>query len=89
MENNLQKLKEVNIPLTPNYKLTWIGFSEEGLILSQDGNGVIRGLFDETWVQIIDNDKNKKIWMFGMSDYKILGVHLGTNELEPSVFPRS
>ena len=34
VENNLEIMKEVNVPLTPNCKLTWIGFTEEGLILS-------------------------------------------------------
>lgn len=85
-------LKEIGISITPYSNLVYFGYSEEGLILTQDSVGEIRVLFnDRNWTPVFTSDQrgsSKRFWCLGMCEYQLFGVQLPKDVLEPPVFPR-
>eukprot|EP00828_Plagiopyla_frontata_P021592 TRINITY_DN2817_c0_g1_i2.p2 TRINITY_DN2817_c0_g1~~TRINITY_DN2817_c0_g1_i2.p2 ORF type:complete len:458 (-),score=88.74 TRINITY_DN2817_c0_g1_i2:93-1466(-) len=82
-------IMQTSLPVSPYSLLTWLEYSEEGLLLAQDSTGMIRGLFNEGWVVLFDDSKEKqKFWLIGMLNYNFIGVNLGKDEFEPLVVPR-
>lgn len=43
---------ESPMPINVNSKLTWFGFSEEGLIYSQDSHGIVRTMMRDIWIPV-------------------------------------
>lgn len=64
---------EIDLFLSAFTTLRWIGFSQEGLLATQDSKGSIRVLDNNNnnWIEVFCD---KKIWVFGISDYKIEGL---------------
>ena len=45
--------------------------------MAQDSTGMIRGLFEEGWVALFDDSKEKsKFWLIGMINYNFIGINL-------------
>lgn len=64
---------EIDLFLSAFTTLRWIGFSQEGLLATQDSKGSVRVLENNNlnWVEVLCD---KKIWVFGISDYKVEGL---------------
>ena len=66
--DRLRFTHEADVSLSLHKKLNWIGFSEEGMVMSQDSAGCVRVyIFEEDrWQEVLNV---KKLWVYGMSDY--------------------
>ncbi|CAK83745.1 unnamed protein product (macronuclear) [Paramecium tetraurelia] len=66
---DLQKqIEEFDIFLTPFSSLSWIGYSDEGLLSIQDSKGVIKIYQQGRWIEVFHNPK---VWLYGIQDYKL------------------
>ncbi|CAD8097954.1 unnamed protein product [Paramecium primaurelia] len=66
---DLQKqIEEFDIFLTPFSSLSWIGYSDEGLLSIQDSKGVIRIYQNSKWIEVYHNSR---FWLYGIQDYKL------------------
>jgi len=81
-----------SLPITPNTTLTWFGFSDGGMIFTQDSLGTLRGLagFQEWYPLHVakDDKKHTRLWMIGVHEYNFIGVLLDKDDLEPSAYSR-
>jgi chromosome transmission fidelity protein 4 len=79
-------------PISPNTTLNWFGFSESGMIFTQDSRGIIRGLpAFKQWHVLYkpkDDKKHSRFWMIGVHEYNFIGCVLEKDELEPSTYSR-
>ncbi len=54
--DNQAIILDKSVAHTPYNKIEWFGFSEEGMIMTYDSNGIIRALFyEKSWTQIFDS----------------------------------
>jgi len=83
-----------NIPIdTENVTLTWIGHSEEGVLLIADSNGYVYGLFpqfDWQWTPLLDfyevkKNKHEGHWIIGLTEDKLVYVPLAPGVSSPPV----
>ena len=84
---NIHNLKiefEKPVPLTVNKKLTWFGFSEEGLIYTQDSEGIIRTLYNDIWMPVFEEKEGAKLWIIGVSENELRCVKLSFDETDPN-----
>jgi WD40 repeat protein len=94
-------LCELPLPISPGATLTWFGFSEEGMLLSYDTEGVLRGCeftYTRLWTNLFEQSaickqnhqctSTSKLWFVGMCDYEIVGVILSKDAVEPTKYPR-
>jgi len=61
--------------------LTWVGFSEEGMLTIMDSNGLVSGLNFRNWkwLPLIDlkiqfHDHFKQIWVVGFMENELLAI---------------
>ena len=88
-------IENISIPLKPSSSLKAFGFSEEGLLYSQDSKGYVR-VFSASarhWVEIVnprtyEEEAKLQLWIVGMSNFELLGFKLNEGETEPTVLPR-
>jgi chromosome transmission fidelity protein 4 len=90
--SNVVKISESHVPIQPQSTLRWFGFSQEGMLFSQDSNGFVRAYSLETneWTSLIVNNfpDSKKMWIVGMKNYQIYYWRTTDTESYPTVRPR-
>ncbi|GAB4823682.1 hypothetical protein N2152v2_010728 [Parachlorella kessleri] len=88
-----QELASGPLPLTPGSNLSWLGFSEEGLLASYDSEGELRMRspdFGGAWVPLFSSAAERKgserFWVFGVSAQQLQCIVVSGGE-EPAVPP--
>jgi hypothetical protein len=84
------------VPLGAASNLTWLGFSEEGLLASGDSEGVVRlrgEAFGGAWSPVFSTDavrsnKAETHWVVGLSTKELFCVVCKLPESAPTVQPR-
>ncbi|KAF3781211.1 WD repeat and HMG-box DNA-binding protein 1 [Nymphaea thermarum] len=84
------------LPLTPGSYLTWLGFSEEGLLSSYDSKGVLRVYimqYANSWVPCFSAAKERKAegehyWVVGLNSTKVFCIICGLPDIHPQVAPK-
>lgn len=84
--SNREVVEDREIPISPDSRLRWYGFSDEGIFFVQDTKFM---LFCQqtasTWVPVFDGAKEANMWVIGVSDQTIVYLKLPYGEYEPSV----
>jgi chromosome transmission fidelity protein 4 len=64
-----------SLPIKPQSTLRWFGFSQEGMIISQDSMGGLRAfnLATKIWsnFQVEQLPYSRRVWIVGMVNYKL------------------
>lgn len=82
--DSLSILYEVPLALTVYKKLQWIGFSDDGVLYTQDTADCVRVLVNrQFWVSVFNNESLRKFWLLGVLDRDLLGYDLATDEQVP------
>lgn len=72
--------------------LRWFGFSNEGMIFSQDNYGIIRAYSFEAkeWTSLYFDglQDTRKAWIVGFKNYEVVFWRTTDSEPEPTVRPR-
>ncbi|KAG2664398.1 hypothetical protein I3760_16G080400 [Carya illinoinensis] len=82
------------LPLTPGSRLTWFGFSEEGLLSSNDSKGVLRVFTNQyggSWLPLFSASKEKSdenYWVVGLNASKLFCIVCKYPDLFPQVMPK-
>lgn len=84
------------LPLSPGSHLTWLGFSEEGLLSSYDSEGNLRVFtndYNGCWVPIFSAARERKsetesIWMVGLNSTQVFCVVCKLPDTYPQVAPK-
>ncbi|PKI70341.1 hypothetical protein CRG98_009221 [Punica granatum] len=94
ISNSTQLLKG-RLPLSPGSHLTWLGFSEEGLLSFYDSKGVLRvftSQFGGSWVPLFSSNKAKKSdenhWVVGLNAGNFFCITCKKPDLFPQVMPK-
>ncbi|KAJ3386988.1 WD repeat and HMG-box DNA binding-domain containing protein 1 [Lobulomyces angularis] len=83
------------LPISSGSQLDWIGFSEEGIPLSYDSNGILRGLIREVgfsyWTPLLDTslrrmEKEEYYWPVGVFGENFMTV-ICKHKNDPLLFP--
>jgi chromosome transmission fidelity protein 4 len=85
-----------SLPLTPGEQLTWLGFSEDGLLAACDSAGVLRlrtGDFGGAWVPVFSSSAARssdaeRHWVVGLSGAEVYAVVCKAPDSAPAVAPR-
>lgn len=94
---NFETIYEGPLPITPFSYLSWIGFSEEGMLFSYDSEKVLRHFsfnLGKNWIPMLNistiynNCPNTNFWVVGVQDGEIYGVELKNGFSEPTPFPK-
>lgn len=76
---------DVPIAITPRAKLQWVGFSDDGILYTQDTDDCIRIMHNrQFWVPVYFNDGSYKFWMIGVMDKELIGYKLHASEKTPN-----
>ena len=76
---------EIPVAVTRYKRLQWCGFSDDGVLYTQDSSDVIRVLMgQQIWVPIFENDHARKFWLLGVMDRDLVGYRLAENEPCPN-----
>jgi len=86
VNNFFKTLYEVELPLSPESLLQWVGFSDEGQLFTCDSDGVMWMLingYGNSWVPCLEIEKKYKInsekfYPVSVSGDEVLGVILRT-----------
>ncbi|KAJ7538304.1 hypothetical protein O6H91_11G042800 [Diphasiastrum complanatum] len=84
------------LPLSPGALLSWLGFSEAGILSSYDSKGVLRMYsteYDGCWVPVFSAGKEKKgssenFWMVGLNSKQVFCVMCKSPDTQPQVAPK-
>lgn len=76
VSKNFSKIVETEVPLSPESKLTWVGFSDEGQLFTYDSEGVLRAFsfsMGGNWVPMLDvrakyDIEPDRFWVVGVSE---------------------
>ncbi|MCO5611416.1 hypothetical protein L7F22_065669 [Adiantum nelumboides] len=90
------KLMEGRLPLSPGSQLSWLGFSEAGLLSFYDSKGLLRvhtGQYGGSWVPVFSASKEAKnedesLWMVGLTDTQVMCVVCKFPDKKPQVSPK-
>eukprot|EP00762_Andalucia_godoyi_P000084 ANDGO_02456.mRNA.1 Minichromosome loss protein 1 len=94
---DIAKQREISrrpLPISPRSILTWLGFSESGLLCAFDSVGLLRVLlpeWDYQWQPLFDSrlmEKKNRIWPVSIADNAIICVFLREQSEFPPVNPR-
>lgn len=77
-------LKTIDVSFSLYSELLWLGFSEEGLLLTSDSKDAIWAYVFETdqWIRVNDG-MAKKFWMFAAHEYTFFGFNLDKDLNQP------
>jgi len=76
---------DVPLAITPKTKLQWVGFSDDGVLYTQDTDDCVRIMHNrQFWVPVYFNDGSYKFWMIGVLDKELIGYKLHANEKSPN-----
>eukprot|EP01018_Ginkgo_biloba_P014897 Gb_40172 [translate_table: standard] len=84
------------LPLSPGSHLTWLGFSEEGLLSSYDSKGILRVFtkdYNGCWVPLFSAERERKLesesfWMVGLNSTQFFCVVCKSPDTHPQVNPK-
>jgi chromosome transmission fidelity protein 4 len=84
------------LPLTPGETLTWLSFSEEGLLACADSAGVVRlrsGAFGGSWTPVFSSaaarsGEAERHWVVGVTSVEVYAVVVKAPDAAPAVAPR-
>ncbi|MCO5577428.1 hypothetical protein L7F22_031260 [Adiantum nelumboides] len=90
------KLMEKRLPLSPGSQLSWLGFSEAGLLSFYDSKGLLRvhtSQYGGSWVPVFSASKEAKnedesLWMVGLNDTQVMCVVCKFPDKQPQVSPK-
>ena len=88
---------EGQFPISREARVLWAGFSEEGMPMSYDDNGVLSGFNfqNKTWMPLLDlkcefPSTYKNFWIVGIAENELLAIEMPKNsEAGPSLKLRS
>ena len=87
---------DTECPVSRDANLVWLGFSEEGQLLSFDSEGVMRAFTftSQQWSPIYDfkqrhPDVYTQIWIVAVMDYEILAIVMPVDAVAPSITQKS
>jgi hypothetical protein len=91
-----RRLHEGPVPLTPQSFMTWIGFTDLGMLVTMDSDGIIRGMsrqWDLTWTPLLLTSNERKhssdtFWPVGIIDDKLVCVTLKGGIEQPNPLPK-
>lgn len=84
--SNREVVEDRDVVLSPESRLRWYGFSEEGLFYVQDSKFMLWGQqTSSVWTPVFDGAKEANMWVIGISEQMIVYLKLPYGELEPSV----
>lgn len=91
-----QVLYEGECPVSKRSSMTWMGFSEEGMLISMDDNGIVSGFNSKIkqWTPICDL-KNKypetynTVWIVGFMENEMLAIQVPSNCDQPPMSLKS
>lgn len=85
--SNREAVEDRDIVISPESKLKWYGFSEEGIFYIQDSKFMLWGQQSASiWAPVFDGLKESNMWVIGVSDQTIIYLKLPYGEHEPSAF---
>ena len=84
------------LPISPGSHLTWLGFSEEGMLSSYDSEGNLRVFTKEyggCWIPMFSasrqrKSENENFWMVGLNNMQVFCVSCKSPETYPQVIPK-
>ena len=83
-------------PVSRGSELNWVGFSEEGMLITMDSNGLITGLNLRNcqWVPLLDlklkfHENFRQIWIVGFMENELLAIQMLRNEEQPPLSMKS
>lgn len=89
-------LVDTEFPLSRSANLIWLGFSEEGQLMSFDSEGIVRAFSfnSQQWTPIFDFKQKHaeiydRIWIVGVMDAEILVIVMPKDSLAPSINQKS
>ncbi|KAI5078681.1 hypothetical protein GOP47_0006352 [Adiantum capillus-veneris] len=90
------KVIEGWLPLSPGSQLTWLGFSEAGLLSFYDSKGLLRvhtSQYGGSWLPVFSASKEAKnedesLWMVGLTDTQVMCVACKFPDKQPQVSPK-
>ena len=88
--NNYKTVYDDYCHVSRHSMLTWVGFSDEGMLITMDSRGVISAFSFKTqqWLPIIDLKQShpktfENIWIVGFMEHKLMYIELAENQLQP------
>ena len=79
-------LFEGQCPVSKRSSITWIGFSEEGMLSSMDDNGIVSGFNPKTkqWTPLLDLKEKypetfQTVWIVGFMEGEMLAIQVPSN----------
>jgi hypothetical protein len=88
--NNFKTVYNDFVHVSRRAQLTWVGFSDEGMLISMDDKGIISGLSfkSEQWLPLIDlkqqfETKFDRIWIVGFMEHKLMYIELQADQIQP------
>ncbi|CAN0188959.1 unnamed protein product, partial [Ectocarpus sp. 12 AP-2014] len=91
-----RELSKGGLCLSPGSELTWLGSSEEGMVMAMDSAGLVSALtrsFGWQWTPLLDTlkvskSKRYRFWPVGVVSGKLLAATLKDGEEHPAAYPR-
>lgn len=94
--NTMKVEHDAEFPISRNSHLTWLGFSEEGMLSAMDDNGMISALNfqNHQWVPILDLKSKyqrnfRSIWIVAICEMDLLVIELPSGHKQPSAQMKS
>ena len=79
--NTFKTIYDDCCPVSRRGNLTWFGFSDEGMLISQDNKGIVNALSmkSEQWVPVLDlknefTDSYDRVWIVGFMEHKLFYI---------------
>ena len=83
--SSMRLLYETKLCVTPYSRLTWFGYSDDGVLYTQDSEGCIRVLVNRSlWVTVFEDSSQRRFWLLGIMDNDLIGYRLGVGETRPN-----
>ena len=84
---NYTVVVDTDCPVSRDSVINWLGFSEEGQLMTFDTEGVVRAFNfrNKQWVPCLDfktmkNNLSERIWIVGVTDGEVLAIEFATSE---------
>ena len=87
---NFKTISDTECPLSRQSVLVWLGFSDEGALLSFDSEGVMRAFNfgNEQWSPMMDfkvrhYDVYAQLWIVGVTEDEVLAIEMARDHQSP------
>ena len=89
--NSMRVEYDGQIPISRNSHLTWIGFTEEGMLSAMDDNGIVTALNFQNWqwVPLLDLKTKyptsyRQIWIVAICEMELLVIEMPSGYKQPT-----